>query len=367
MDGSTNTFPSSAACQDPSRGNKRTLADCDLSSASSPPPAKHRVCAYTIFRSSSLPAAKRAQTDPAAAEMEQTELPGAPQSSQESPAASGATRTTGGPVATTTTTTVGVPGASPGHQHSPAVASNTSGTASGPAMTSTTTTTTMAVPGASPGHQHSPVGPSTVITAAGPAVANTNTTTTTTSGLPPSPDLITPPKSTSTTPEKQQTQKQQLPQRPPRLNPLYRHSLQHQLCGLYAPTQTPRVVMRDTPHDVQHREIEALLFDCAAKQLAFENEHLPNGSALPLPPFRRDRRLFPDRPVAWIKDWDTGWVRPRRMMDDFREVKEEKKKREEEMKGGEESEEESEDEEEEEDEKKEWTRGSEVQAAGRRG
>jgi hypothetical protein len=121
------------------------------------------------------------------------------------------------------------------------------------------------------------------------------TTTTTAAVLAPAPDkdsITTPPKSTSSTPEKQQV---------------------------------------STFDDEQDRKWETIFYNGVVEQLWLQSRHMPNGTPLSPPSwFQRNPCLFPNRPKAFIKDWDNGEIRPRRMMDDFRQVKEEKRKREEE-------------------------------------
>ncbi|KAK0673014.1 hypothetical protein QBC41DRAFT_312574 [Cercophora samala] len=53
--------------------------------------------------------------------------------------------------------------------------------------------------------------------------------------------------------------------------------------------------------------------------MAVASASLPNGSTLRPPTFYEQSWRHPERPLFWKKDWKTGIVRPRRLMDDFQE------------------------------------------------
>ena len=95
---------------------------------------------------------------------------------------------------------------------------------------------------------------------------------------------------------------------------------------LVANNQNKTRVSKETPHHQKtHLETpaskEKRLRAAAIRQMTQRLANKPNGTGILPPPFyRRDRVDHPDRPMAWIKDWDDGKVRPRIMMDDFREV-----------------------------------------------
>lgn len=58
----------------------------------------------------------------------------------------------------------------------------------------------------------------------------------------------------------------------------------------------------------------------AVAQMEAESAHLPNGSPVAAPDYFRRDRAHPGRPAAWIRDWDSGALRPRRLLDDLWEA-----------------------------------------------
>lgn len=77
--------------------------------------------------------------------------------------------------------------------------------------------------------------------------------------------------------------------------------------------------------DAEAQKKEADLRAMAIRQMTEHLADKPNGTAMAPPPwYRRDGDRFSiahNRPLSWIKDWETGKVRPRIMMDDFKEVR----------------------------------------------
>ncbi|GAB1315916.1 hypothetical protein MFIFM68171_06126 [Madurella fahalii] len=64
-----------------------------------------------------------------------------------------------------------------------------------------------------------------------------------------------------------------------------------------------------------HGRLERFLRAQARDEMTRRGAALANGSPVPVPEwYWRESRA---RPVAWIKDWVTGVVRPRRMVDDM--------------------------------------------------
>ncbi|KAK3332056.1 hypothetical protein B0T19DRAFT_456566 [Cercophora scortea] len=68
--------------------------------------------------------------------------------------------------------------------------------------------------------------------------------------------------------------------------------------------------------DTETQKTESELRNAAIKWMTTEYAASPNGASIPAPAwFRRDPSNR--RPVAWVKDWVTGAVRPRCLRDDF--------------------------------------------------
>ncbi|KAK4643387.1 hypothetical protein QC761_0067300 [Podospora bellae-mahoneyi] len=64
---------------------------------------------------------------------------------------------------------------------------------------------------------------------------------------------------------------------------------------------------------------EAINKRMATVTMAITSTSLPNGSTVNPPTFYQRNWRHTGRPLVWKKDWDTGVVRPRCLMDDFRE------------------------------------------------
>lgn len=81
-------------------------------------------------------------------------------------------------------------------------------------------------------------------------------------------------------------------------------------------------------------EKEKRLREMAIHEMAQRLASKPNGTSTLPPTWYRcpgnttstPAPIISNRPRVWIKDWDTGKIRPRRMMDDFRETEMEKEK-----------------------------------------